>query len=202
MIRRARFLAVIAVLAAGALGLVSSTQTWYDVGLEDGVSQSLLVPGAEAITVLAPLSLAVLALGAALSIVGIVLRYVFGVLSVLIAVALGLLTGQAALAPGAPQVASTVTAATGISGDTAVSDLVATIAPTAWPTVALVGWAVLLLAGALTLATAHRWRGGGRRYRTDAAAIAASAPASRPHDAIDDWDDLSRGEDPTARPLD
>lgn len=198
MIRRARFLVVITILAAGALGLISSTQTWFDVRLEDGASQSLLVPGAEAIPVLAPLSLAALALGAALSIVGIVLRYAFGVLAVLIAAALGFLTGRAALDPGTSQVASTVTAATGISGDTAISDLVATISPTPWPTVALVCWAVMLLAGVLALATAHRWKGGGRRYRTDAATAAATPAASRPHDAIDDWDDLSRGEDPTA----
>lgn len=199
MIRRARLLVVLAVLATGAIGLVSSTQTWFDVRLEDGASQGLLVPGAEAIPVLAPLSLAVLALGAALSIVGIVLRYAFGALAVLIAAALGFLTGQAAVAPGTPQVASTVTAATGISGDKAVSDLVASLAPTAWPLVTLGCWAVLLLSGVLALATAHRWKGGGRRYRTDAATAVATTPAaSRPHDAIDDWDDLSRGEDPTA----
>lgn len=199
MIRRARLLAVVTALAAGALGVISSTQTWLTVVLDDGAEHALLVPGAAAIPVLAPLSLAVLALGAALSIVGRVLRYAFGVLTVVIAVILGLLTWQAAFTPGVRHVAATVTEATGITGDAAVSELVASVTPSAWPAVTLVGWAVLLASGVLTLATAHRWQGSGRRYRTGASApVVTTAPASRPHDAIDDWDDLSRGEDPTA----
>lgn len=199
MIRRARLLAVVATLAAGALGVISSTQTWLTVVLGDGAEHALLVPGAAAIPVLAPLSLAVLALGAALSIVGRVLRYAFGVLTVAIAAILGLLTWQVVSAPGVRHVAAIVTESTGITGDAAVSELIASITPSAWPAVTLVGWVVLLASGALTLATAHRWQGSGRRYRTEASPTAAApASASRPHDAIDDWDDLSRGEDPTA----
>ena len=83
--RRARLLAVTVVLAVGALGIISSTQTWLAVTLRQGPDSALLVPGAAALPVLAPLSLAVLALGAALSIVGLVLRYVFGALTIVIA---------------------------------------------------------------------------------------------------------------------
>jgi uncharacterized membrane protein (TIGR02234 family) len=200
MIRRARLLAVVGALAAGALGIISSTQTWLTVVLADGADQALAVPGAAAIPVLAPLSLAALALGGALSIVGRVLRYAFGVLAAVIAITLGVLTWQVAVDPAVSSVASTVTTATGISGDAALFELIASVTTTAWPAVTLVGWAALLGAGVLTLATAHRWQGSGRRYRTD---VAAPAPTpgvaeSRPHDAIDSWDDLSRGDDPTA----
>ncbi|MET0812369.1 MAG: Trp biosynthesis-associated membrane protein [Microbacterium sp.] len=200
MIRRARLLCVVLTLLAGAIGIISSTQTWLTVTLTDGAEHVLLVPGASAIPVLAPLSLAVLALGAALSIAGRVLRYLFGALSVAIAVILGSLTWPVAFDPSATHAASTVTEATGISGAAAVSALVGSISSSPWTVVALGAWIVLLAAGVFTLATAHRWTGSGRKYRTDAA-VAAPA-ASRPHDAIDDWDDLSRGEDPTTRPLD
>ena len=67
----------------------------------------------------------------------------------------------------------------------------------------LVGWVVLLAAGAFVLATARTWKGAGRRYRTDAAPRSGGAlgdrhpTASAPLDAIDSWDGLSRGEDPT-----
>lgn len=196
MIRRARLLSVVLTVATGALGVVSSTQTWLVVVLDDGAGHTLAVPGASAIPVLAPLSLAVLALGAALSIAGLVLRYVFGALTVAIATTLCWLTAQVALAHPTSAVASVVTEATGIAGQDAVAALVASIDATAWPYVALGCWIVLLGAGILTLSTAHRWRGSGRRYRTDAATPVASS--SRPHDAIDSWDDLSRGEDPTA----
>ena len=209
MIRRARLLAVVAVVAAGALGVLSSTQTWLLVVLHDAAEHTLEVPGASAVPVLAPLSLAVLALGGALSIVGLVLRYVFGALTVAIAALLAWLTAQVAFRHPTAAVAAVVTDATGITGEAAVAELVARIETTAWPFVTLAGWLVLLVAGVLTLATAHRWRGSGRRYRTDAATPASPpAAASRPQDAvdtragdsraIDTWDDLSRGEDPTA----
>lgn len=201
MIRRARLLAVIAHVACGAVVVISSTQTWLTAVLDDGAGHALAVPGASAIPVLAPLGLAVLALGGALSIVGTVLRYLFGAISVLIAATLTWLSAQIVLGPPTGAVASAVTESTGITGETAVADLVASISQTPWPAVTLVTAVVLLVAGAFTLATAHRWRGAGRRYRTDED-VHTPASASRPHDAIDSWDDLSRGEDPTARPLD
>ncbi|HWI30714.1 MAG TPA: Trp biosynthesis-associated membrane protein [Microbacterium sp.] len=195
MIRRARLLAVTATLAAGALGVISSTQTWLTVTLTQGADEALLVAGAAAIPVLAPLSLAVLALGAALSIVGLVLRYVFGALTVAIAAVLGWQTWVSFVERPTSAVASTVTGATGISGADAVADLVAAVTITPWPVVTLVGWVLLLAAGILTLVTARTWRGAGRRYRTDAATSTASPAA--PLDAVDSWDGLSRGEDPT-----
>ncbi|GAA1988486.1 Trp biosynthesis-associated membrane protein [Microbacterium pumilum] len=200
MTRRARLLAVVVVLATGAVGIISSTQTWLTVVLGGAAAHTLEVPGAAAIPVLAPLSLAVLALGGALSIAGLVLRYLFGALTVAIAALLAWLTASVAITRPTSAVASSVTDATGITGEGAVGDLIAQVDATAWPFVALVGWIALVAAGVFVLATAHRWRGSGRRYRTDApVASGASATAgSRPHDAIDSWDDLSRGEDPTA----
>ena len=202
MTTRARLIAVAATVLAGALGIISSTQTWLTVVLVDGAQNALGVPGAAAIPVLAPLSLAVLALGGALSIVGLVLRYIFGALTVVIAVILGALTAQIVVAPPVSAVAATVTTATGLTGTEAVSEIVAAVGRTPWPAVTLLAWIILLAAGLFTLATGRRWRGSGRKYATDAAPRAAEkaeAAASRPHDAIDSWDDLSRGEDPTVR---
>lgn len=202
MTRRARLIAIVAILGCGALGVISSTQTWLTVVLDDGAGRTLAVPGAAAIPVLAPLSLAVLALGGALSIVGVVLRYAFGALTVLIAIVLAWLTAAVAFGRPTSAVASTVTEATGITGEGAVADLVSSISATPWPLVTLAAWAVLVAAGIFTLATAQRWRGTGRRYRTDEVSRTAAPSGSRPHDAIDSWDDLSRGDDPTDRPLD
>ncbi|MGC5169852.1 Trp biosynthesis-associated membrane protein [Microbacterium sp. DT81.1] len=212
--RRARLLAVTVVLAVGALGTISSTQTWLSVTLRQGPDGALLVPGAAALPVLAPLSLAVLALGAALSIVGLVLRYAFGALTVVIAGVLAWLTGVVVFQRPPSAAASTVTEATGITGLDAVAELVERVTLTPWPAVTLIAWMVLLAAGAFVIATASTWKGAGRRYRTDAAAATAapasgstptsasavaspSASASTPLDAVDSWDGLSRGEDPT-----
>jgi uncharacterized membrane protein (TIGR02234 family) len=203
MMRRARLVAVIATLAVGAIGVISSTQTWLIATLEDGARRTIEVSGAAAVPVLAPLSLAVLALGGALSIVGPALRYVFGALTVAIAATVGFLSAQVAFTTPVSAVASTVTSATGITGTDAVASLVASITATPWPAITLASSVLLLISGAFILATARNWGRSGRRYESDATAATEAdteASASRPFDAIDSWDDLSRGADPTADP--
>lgn len=200
MIRRARLIALIAVVAGGALALIGSTQTWLDVTLRQ-TDDVLAVAGDSAVPLLAPLSLAALALGLALSIVGRALRYAFGALAVLIGLALAVPIWRVAAEHPIDAVARTVTEATGLAGAETVGSLVGGIVATPWPLLSLVAAALIVAGGLFTLATAHRWGGSGRRYRT---ASADAAPGMRPHDAsrdtaIDSWDDLSRGEDPTDR---
>lgn len=84
MTRRSRLLCVLAIIVGGAIALIGSTQTWLTVTLNAGAVEPLDVPGASALPLLAPLSLAALALGLALTVVGRVLRYVFGVLATVI----------------------------------------------------------------------------------------------------------------------
>ncbi|MCR2811917.1 Trp biosynthesis-associated membrane protein [Microbacterium sp. zg.Y1090] len=194
--RRARLLAVLATVIGGGVAVIASTQTWLDVTLDDGAAHTLAVPGASAVPVLAPLGLTALALGLALTVVGPVLRYVFGVIALAAGGMLLALVWSVAVNPPVSAVASTVTEATGLSGLGAVSSLVARIDATVWPWAGLAGSLLITAAGIITLATAHRWRGAGRRYRADT--TVPGPAASRPHDAIDSWDDLSHGADPTA----
>lgn len=196
LLSRARSLSVLAMLLAGAIGIISSTQTWLHVTLNQGSGDPLPVPGASAIPVLAPLSLAVLALGTSLSITGLVLRCVFGALAVVIGGVLATLTATVVFTTPTASVASTVTEATGQSGLDAVAALVASVTQTPWPALTLIGWVLLIVAGAFVLATARTWRRSGRKYQTDGASQPAASD-SEPLDAIDSWDGLSRGEDPT-----
>lgn len=194
MIRRARLLAVLSVLVGGAIGVIASTQTWIVVTLHDGAV--LEVAGSSALPVLTPLSLAALALGGAVAIAGRVLRWVLGALALLIAVVLIWQTVPIVTASPVAAVAGTVTEATGISGVEAVAELVAVAVATAWPYVAIVGAALAAFGGVIVLATGHGWRRAGRRYD----ATAAQASTHGPLDAVDSWDDLSRGDDPTEGP--
>ncbi|GAA1653785.1 Trp biosynthesis-associated membrane protein [Microbacterium flavum] len=203
MIARARVLAVLAIVLGGAIAIVSSTQTWLEVTLRAGATEPLPVSGAAAMPLLAPLSLAALALGLALTVVGRVLRYAFGILALVIGAAL--LIGAVRVGTQHPvdAVASVVTTSTGLSGAKAIGDLVEGITGSAWPFAAAVAGLLILAGGVFTLVTAHRWRAGGRRYEREGASEHVSAGA-RPHDAtrdraIDSWDDLSHGDDPTAR---
>lgn len=193
MLRRARMLGVVGFLLAGGVGIISSTQTWLTVRRTDG-AEPLLVAGADALPLLAPLSLAVLALGAALSIAGRALRYAFAVLAAAGAITLGIGTVSMLVAPPLSAVAPGLSAATGLSGERTLEALIAGTDPTAWPAIAAVGWIVLLAASVLVLVTAHRWGAGGRRYDS---ASRSDRPRSGPLDPIDSWDELSHGTDPT-----
>lgn len=190
---RGRSLSVTGFLLAGAVGIISSTQTWFTVQRADA-GEDILVPGASALVLLAPLSLAVLALGAALAIAGRTVRLVFGVLAAAAALFLGWSTLQLLLGDAYGAVAATVTETTGLAGSGAVHDVAASITPSAWPFLALGGWVILLAAAVLVLVTWRRWKAGGRRYRTDAP---SDVPHDGPVDAVDSWDELSRGSDPT-----
>ncbi|CAH0146841.1 hypothetical protein SRABI76_00691 [Microbacterium oxydans] len=191
--RRGRSLSVMGFLLAGAIGIISSTQTWVTVERADA-GEAILVPGASALVLLAPLSLAVLALGAALAISGRVFRLIFGVLAGACAVFLGWSTLQLLISVPESAIAPTVTEVTGLAGTAALADVVQSVAPTAWPVIALVGWVILLAASLLVLITWRRWKAGGRRYRTT---TEEPVVHDGPVDAVDSWDDLSRGTDPT-----
>lgn len=203
MTHRTRTLAVLAIVLGGAIGIVSSTQPWLQVTLAGGGHPVLPVPGASAVAVLAPLSLAALALGLALSIVGVALRYAFALLALAIGGALSIAAARIATQHPLDAVAATVTEATGLSGIAAIEDLVSTVAGTAWPWLALVGGALVVAGGVVTLVTARSWRTASGRYRATPAAESAGPAGPRPHDAvthdaIESWDGLSRGDDPTA----
>lgn len=195
--RRGRSIAVIGFVLAGTIGLISSTQTWLTVDVV-GSTEPIVVAGAVALPLLAPLSLAVLAIGAALSISRTVVRFVLGVLGalaagVLIAITLAILTGLST-----SSYASAVTEATGLAGDKAMSELVQSVSVSAWPVLAIVGWAILVSAVAVVLFTGRQWKSGGRRYSTESVDAQNTVKTEGPVDSVDSWDELSRGTDPTS----
>ena len=197
--------AILATIVGAGLALLSWSQTWYALVLESSAGggasgEAIAVPGSIASPALAALGLAGLALVAALAIAGPGIRIVLGVLEVLLG---GSIVLAASLSIGDPvaAVSPAVTEATGVAGSDPTASLVAEVTPTFWPTVGVIAGIILILAGVLVLATGMRWPASSRRYRgarleqTDGGAGEATSPAS--DRAIDDWDELSRGDDPT-----
>ncbi|WP_309068929.1 Trp biosynthesis-associated membrane protein [Microbacterium sp.] len=189
---RAKSLTVVAILAAGAVALIGSTQTWAVARLAEG---ALPVPGATAVPVLQPLALTTLALGLVLTLVGRALRYVLGGLAVVVATGLAFLSARMVVAPPLTAVAPAVTERTGLAGAEAIAGVVRDVTATPWPLVTLIAAILIGLAGIAVLATAHLWARGGRRF--GAATDSTARDDAAPLDAIDSWDDLSRGDDPT-----
>ncbi|TDD49865.1 hypothetical protein E1263_31630 [Kribbella antibiotica] len=134
---------------------------------------------------------ATLALAAVVALVitklaGTALRRIIGVLMVLMgfaatAVALQVRPDDVELSRLRPElsqaVTDTVTVATG---------------PAPWP--ALAGGAALLLAGLVTVLTAHRWKRPTDRYEREPAAVAAEKQSGQD---VDQWKAIDAGEDPT-----
>ena len=169
----------------GALSLAAWTQPWFTLDVTG--AHPVVVTGQVAAPALSALGLAALALAAALSIAGVVVRYVLGGLHALIGVLAAASSVIAILNPIRASLPA-VTAVVGESGLTAVSALVTSVSLTVWPWVAVLLGVLTAALGIVTLATARRWPGPTRKYE--------SAP-SRDDSPAAHWDALSAGDDPT-----
>ncbi|HZK59750.1 MAG TPA: Trp biosynthesis-associated membrane protein [Cryobacterium sp.] len=200
--RRLKLTLILGVLLASGLALLAWTQVWInaDVATLGAVQRHLPVPGSTASPALTALALAGLALGGALTIAGPVIRVVLGLLEVLLGVSV-FLAAFAAVSDPAAASAGAVTKATGIAGEKSIELGVIDPAVTPWPFVALAAAVVMFALGIAIVATARRWPGQTSRYqavRLEPAGPAAAGPEETPRDAVDDWDELSRGDDPTS----
>ena len=197
--------AIVATFIGAGLVLLSWSQSWFTLVIETGSGASTADPievaGSIASPALAALGLAGLALVAALAIAGPGIRVVLGVLEVLLGGCI-LLAAGISLGDPVAAVSAAVTDATGVSGSAPTAALVASATATPWPVLAIAGGALVVLAGVVVLVTGTRWpassrRYGGARLADDGAGATTAAERPASDRAIDDWDGLSRGDDPT-----
>lgn len=182
---RERLLVVVGAVAAGAGAVLASTQPFATARLV-GAAPPVVVSGAQAAPALAPLGIVALALALALTIAGRAARLVLGAVLALLGAGIVVLALPNVLDPAAGTHGA-ISAATGV---TEVGRLVAARSGTGWPVVGVVSGALAALLGLVVLARGRRWTTGGRRFRSDVPAAAATDP-------IAEWDALSRGTDPT-----
>lgn len=199
---RLKLLTIVAIVVGAGLGLAGATQTWYTVTLSaaSGHAAPVLVSGSDASPALTALSLAGLALALALAISGRIARAIVGVIGVILgATVIFASVGDPRDSAGVRDV---VSKATGITGTAAVRPLIDKVDASAWPILALIGGIVIVLGSLAAVTTGARWPGGSRRYdavRFEGADGQTSVTSQeRPGDtAVDDWDELTRGDDPS-----
>jgi uncharacterized membrane protein (TIGR02234 family) len=194
--------AILGLLAGSGLALLAWSQGWFTVRLVDGQATaggavSFEVGGAVASPALAALALAGLALAGALAIAGPVIRVVLGALAIVLGGCV-VLAAWVSLADPVTAVSAAVAEATGVAGAGPTAELVAAATATAWPFAAIAGGVLVAAAGVVVIVTGRAWPtsrryGSGARMAVDGARD--EAPAS--DRAVDDWDGLSRGDDPT-----
>jgi uncharacterized membrane protein (TIGR02234 family) len=205
--KRLKLGAILGVLAASTLALVAWSQTWGTVtgSVPGGAEQQIVVTGAEAAPAVTALALAGFALAGALTIAGPIIRIVLGILQLLLGFSVGL-AAWLALTDFAAASASAIVAATGLAGRSA-QDSVTDPILTVWPWVALGAAVLMFLAGLVVILTSRSWPGSGSRSRsrfepvtgTGSATTGSPAPdADATDSAVDAWDGLTRGNDPTA----
>ncbi|WP_306233300.1 Trp biosynthesis-associated membrane protein [Agrococcus beijingensis] len=177
-----RVVAVLCLLAAGALGLVAATQPWAQVELADG--RGLAVAGQDLAGGLAILSLACVALALVLPIAGVVWRFVLAGLAIVLG---ALMAVHASSAVGGIDAAveAVVAEATGIAGAAQAAEITTrTAAP--WPWLAVAAGVLAALVGVWVMITARRWPAKAQRaarYERTGSGLA--------------WDVMDDGEDPT-----
>lgn len=234
--RRARYSTLLALLAGSGLGLLSATQTWFSIrvtGVADHAG-TVTVAGSAAAPALTALSLAGLALTAALAIAGPAFRVVLSVLAVLLGASI-VFSALSVVGDPLRAAAGAITSATGVAGEASLRKLVESTTTEFWPWPAVVGGVLVALAGAAAIVFVRAWPGPSRRYRAGfagegglsaeealaelgdesgdsldeepdddpearaaAGQDASAEPAVLDRDtAIDSWDELSRGDDPT-----
>jgi uncharacterized membrane protein (TIGR02234 family) len=204
--KRLRLLLIVTVLAASTLALLAWTQVWgsVDVTGSAGVTEQIEVDGSIAAPAITALALAGIALAGALSIAGPVIRVILGILEILLGASV-FLSAFFAVTDPAHASAAAVTAATGIAGRDSVASAVQSSTTTLWPYLAVLASVIMAVTGLLIVFTVRAWPGATRRYQsvrfapvTTDAGPSVRRPGRAP-DAVVDWDELSRGEDPTTQ---
>lgn len=179
---------LLSVVAATGLGLLLAwSQDWFRVTISGAVHP---VGGDVAAGAIAALALTALALVAALALAGPVFRLILGGLTILVGSTVVLVTAFV-LAEPVLAVSGYLSEQSGISGLASLTALVEAIEPTAWPFVAILTGGLLAAAGLGVIVSTSRWSRSGRRFARE------SFEAADGGSAIDEWDALSHGDDPT-----
>jgi len=222
--RRVKYATMLLLVVGSGMALLAATQTWFSIRLTDTANHSatISVAGSVAAPALTALALAGLALTAALAIAGPVFRIVLALLGILLGVSV-LLSAITAVSDAVRASASAITSATGVAGDASVRHLVHSVETQFWPWLAIVAGVVIVLASAAVIVFSRGWPGPSRKYQTrfagedgrpaeevvadaaddedtpeDASDDTPEGPQTLDRDtAIDSWDELTRGDDPT-----
>jgi hypothetical protein len=197
--KRTKYLLLAAVVIVAALTLLAATQQWISLVVDSGGAPTTLdVGGQKAAPALSALSLSSFALAGALSIASRFLRVVLGVLQVLLGLCI-FWSAFAVVTDPISSAASVISDHTGVGGASSVAALVNSFSVSFWPTAALILSVLAALLGVAIIVDQRRWPNSGAKYSAVRLEPVKAAEPVEPADrnAGDDWDQLTKGADPT-----
>jgi uncharacterized membrane protein (TIGR02234 family) len=182
-------------VAAALAAFGSTTQTWLSVALPQASVQtpSIQVPGSDAATAVTAFALVGLAAALAASIAGRIARWIIAVILTVAGAGIVLSSLAVSMDP-AGAAAPAIGEALGVTSQDG-----ATVTATAMPWMAALAGLFLVVCAVWLLIAGRGWRAA-RRYenrRQQSGAGKGSAKTDTNADEIDNWDSLTRGEDPT-----
>lgn len=206
--RPTRGAVVTAALLGGGLVAAATLPAWVSGAVDDPVlgHQAIAATGRSVAPAVAGLGLVALAAGVVAAISAPVARVVAGALLLAAGLGAGALSARVALDPAGALRGS-------VSGALGASTTPTQAGVTPWPWLALLGAVVAAGAGVFVLVRGRSWSAAGARYVNPAGAASSgqtgqtgqTGSSGRPglerrarSQAVDDWDSLSRGDDPTA----
>lgn len=189
---RARGVSLALSVAGCGLALMFAGQTWVVAQRSDG-GADIHAAGSQLLGSITPVTLAVLLLSLALTLVPATLRRLLAITAL---VALAVLVGMTlavVIAPTAFLGSTAIRGITGLSGDP--TQYIEAVHVTATPYIAIVAFVVAIAGGAIAAWTSPRWPDRGQVAK----AATVRAEKSRHAKRIETWDELSSGDDPTSQ---
>lgn len=209
--RRIKSQSLLTAVVLSAMVLIGWSQTWFifNVSFADGQSRPVDISGQQVASALSALGLTGFALTAALSLAGILLRRILGVLFFLLGIGIFFAT----ISPWVDPISAAAPALTSLSAISDVETLrtfVISTSTTAWPGVTAVIGLIFLPLGILIFFTAGKWGTASRKFErtsknTTSSSGSQGVPPAQGHmedvsaQNIDAWDALSHGDDPTIK---
>jgi uncharacterized membrane protein (TIGR02234 family) len=176
--------AIVSIGIALAVVLIAWSQVWFT--LTTG-SEAIEIRGPQASGAILALALACLAVTAAIALAGRRLRVVLAIVLVLAGAGIAVVSVWLISSPSGI-FGAVISQESGLTGVEAL-DSIEQAGFTAWPFVAAIGGAAAALFGFVIATRSRDWTATGRRYEQGARRAGDTA--------VDQWDALSEGEDPT-----
>lgn len=195
--RRAKSLAILGILLGTGLSLVGWSQEWFTFEISEVAgSGSVVVSGIDAAGAVSAMSLGLFATVAVLGLAQTFWRAIFLLVSLALSVAGAAIVVEANVNPIASSVGA-LSLASGVANEETLNALVTSEQSSAWPTISVLGFAIVVVASLWGLLTMRSWPKASRRFNRPETLQSQNRQTTNAYAEDEAWDSFTQGGDPT-----